>query len=74
MRKIGKIFENMKSLDSVDLNNVLHILVQFGTRSELLKFLVIVQFQKVTRPNMLFIPTLPDKDNDIIVMSIAEQW
>ena len=74
MRKIGKIFDNMKSLDSVDINNVLQILVQFGTRSELLKFLVIVQFQKVTRPNMLFIPTLPDKDNDIIVMSIAEQW
>ena len=73
MRKIGKIFENMKSLDSVDLNNVLHILVQFGTRSELLKFLVIVQFQRVTRPNMLFTPTLPDKDNDIITMSIAEQ-
>ena len=71
MRKIGKIFENMKSLDSVDLNNVLHILVQFGTRSELLKFLVIVQ--KVTRPNMLLTPTLPDKDNDIITMSIAEQ-
>ena len=72
MRKIGKIFENMKSLDSVDLNNVLHILVQFGTRSELLKFLVIVQ--KVTRPNMLLTPTLPDKDNDIITMSISEQW
>ena len=71
MRKIGKIFENMKSLDSVDLNNVLHILVQFGTRSELLKFLVIVQ--KVTRPNMLLTPTLPDTDNDIITMSIAEQ-